>query len=344
MRDESFQMILIYSFPFSIILGKISKSQNDGDDVSMQRDANVTKRNKKSSSISLNLPAAGLGNRPPSVVSSVADEGGFNEPSPEIKAKLKPAYPSFDGENGFDDDYDVQLPAELDETITIETIVQNGSSGADKNEALNYVDVGYRRTSIEPPPIPDEIYAKSDVYCPNSINNSVLDELEREEQKLLLKNKKIAQHIYNSNSNSNSIDNSQADETVVYAIIKPELPSATELMLEVEKDEAIILDREDKNEIEKGYHSPQTILDPTRITLTENDDVLSKPLPELPINRPTKLIPDSPLDIQDVEYADASDNEEENSMPDAMTADEADRLLSSRYVSSSFMHFLPIEL
>lgn len=295
----------------------------------MQRDANVTKRNKKSSSISLNLPAAGLGNRPPSVVSSVADEGGFNEPSPEIKAKLKPAYPSFDGENGFDDD-EVQLPAELDETITVETIVQNGSASADKAEILNYVDVGYRRTSIEPPPIPDDIYVKSDVYPTNCINNSVLDELEQEEQKLLLKNRKIAQHIYNSNSNS--MDNSQADETVVYAIIKPEIPSASELMLEVEKDEAIILDREDKNEIEKGYHSPQTILDPTRITLTENDDVLSKPLPDLPINRPTKLIPDSPLDIQDVEYADASDNEEEHSLPDAMTADEADRLLSSRYV------------
>lgn len=43
------------------------------------------------SSIALNIPAAGLGSRPASIVStSTLDEGGFNEPSPEIKAKLKP--------------------------------------------------------------------------------------------------------------------------------------------------------------------------------------------------------------------------------------------------------------
>ncbi|KAK4877137.1 hypothetical protein RN001_009643 [Aquatica leii] len=48
-------------------------------------------RRTKVSSISFNIPAAGLGNRPPSIIStSTLDEGGFNEPYPEIKAKLKP--------------------------------------------------------------------------------------------------------------------------------------------------------------------------------------------------------------------------------------------------------------
>ncbi|XP_025836703.1 uncharacterized protein LOC108734606 isoform X3 [Agrilus planipennis] len=62
-----------------------SKSKNE-----KIEDVAVTRRNKVSS-ISLNIPAAGLGNRPPSMVStSTADEGGFNEPYPEIKAKLKP--------------------------------------------------------------------------------------------------------------------------------------------------------------------------------------------------------------------------------------------------------------
>ncbi|XP_031347575.1 uncharacterized protein LOC116173971 isoform X2 [Photinus pyralis] len=51
----------------------------------------AVQRRTKVSSISLNIPAAGLGNRPPSLVStSTLDEGGFNEPYPEIKAKLKP--------------------------------------------------------------------------------------------------------------------------------------------------------------------------------------------------------------------------------------------------------------
>lgn len=48
-------------------------------------------RSNKVSSICLNIPAAGLGSRPASIIStSTSDEGGFNEPYPEIKAKLKP--------------------------------------------------------------------------------------------------------------------------------------------------------------------------------------------------------------------------------------------------------------
>lgn len=50
---------------------------------------------KRVSSICFNMPAVGLGARPPSIISTSTDEGGFNEPSPEIKAKLKPAY-TFD--------------------------------------------------------------------------------------------------------------------------------------------------------------------------------------------------------------------------------------------------------
>lgn len=48
-------------------------------------------RRTKVSSISINIPAAGLGVRPASIIStSTLDEGGFNEPCPEIKARLKP--------------------------------------------------------------------------------------------------------------------------------------------------------------------------------------------------------------------------------------------------------------
>ncbi|KRK01508.1 uncharacterized protein LOC6533498 isoform X14 [Drosophila yakuba] len=65
----------------------------------------------KRSSITVNMPAAGLGQRPPSIISTTSqDEGGFNESTPELKAKLQPAY---------------------DQT-------------EEQPHSLNYVDVGYR--------------------------------------------------------------------------------------------------------------------------------------------------------------------------------------------------------
>lgn len=78
----------------------------------------------KRSSITVNMPAAGLGQRPPSIISTASqDEGGFNEAMPEVKAKLQPA--------------------------TYEDDVGAGDGGLAKEEpeqphSLNYVDVGYR--------------------------------------------------------------------------------------------------------------------------------------------------------------------------------------------------------
>ncbi|XP_017126976.1 uncharacterized protein LOC108145860 isoform X5 [Drosophila elegans] len=67
----------------------------------------------KRSSITVNMPAAGLGQRPPSIISTTSqDEGGFNESAPEVKAKLQPS------------SYDLQTE--------------------EQPHSLNYVDVGYR--------------------------------------------------------------------------------------------------------------------------------------------------------------------------------------------------------
>ncbi|KAI8039303.1 hypothetical protein M5D96_008026 [Drosophila gunungcola] len=67
----------------------------------------------KRSSITVNMPAAGLGQRPPSIISTTSqDEGGFNESTPEVKAKLQPS------------SYDLQTE--------------------EQPHSLNYVDVGYR--------------------------------------------------------------------------------------------------------------------------------------------------------------------------------------------------------
>lgn len=246
----------------------------------------------------MNIPAAGLGSRPPSLVSTVSssvDEGGFNEPSPDICAKLKPAYP-FD-------------PPICDEPFTKP---EPGEYDFEENK-LTYVDVGYR---LNPEGNESkQIFGETELYQ-TSIKNSVLEELEKEE---------LRREPYTPRTITKP-------ESCIYASIKPEIPPPTELMLESSFDDF---------DSEKGYHSPQTILDPTRPTLIGDGEaapiqqpptIITKPIPpELPSRPPLPEGP--PLDLQDVEYADASDEEpevEEKLIPDTMTADEAERLLSSR--------------
>ena len=279
-------------------IGKTSSQNNESDDDKAQQ------RSKRVSSICIQLPAAGLGQRPPSVHSSITDEGGFNEPSPEIKA-LNPVY---DFEN------DIMPP-----------VPSIPSSDPDIISGITYVDLAHR---AQPEGIEsDEVYDENESY--RRLENA--DEM--------------------------------AKDKIVYATIKPELP-VKEIVLE--KENILDIDADDVKpeqiELDRGYISPQRILDPTRTRLHDDDEVdfvLNKKLPPEPLGseteteddeevKPMKKIPppvpelNSPLDLQDVEYADASDNDEndvnnrkisnasEQVIPDAMTSDEADRLLSSR--------------
>ncbi|XP_017477051.1 PREDICTED: uncharacterized protein LOC108367039 isoform X2 [Rhagoletis zephyria] len=109
-----------------------------------------------SSSISVQLPAAGLGSRPPSIISTSTslDEGGFNEPSPEIKAKLKPAY-DFETVNGRAVS---GMSADIDECDRSQPTANEEA----EKPSLNYVDVGYRLN-------PDgseshEVFGESELY------------------------------------------------------------------------------------------------------------------------------------------------------------------------------------
>lgn len=227
------------------------------------------------------------------------------EPSPEIKA-LKPAY-------DFENDMPPVPPIPL--------------SHPDVISDLTYVDLAHR---AQPEGIEsDEVYDENESY-------------RRIESVGELKKEKI-----------------------VYATIKPELP-VKELVYE--KENILDVDAEEPKaepiDYDKSYISPQRILDPTRAHLHDEDEVeyvLNKKLPPEPPGevsetetedeeepKPMKRVPppvpelNSPLDLQDVEFADASDNDEndvnnrktintsEVQIPDAMTADEADRLLSSR--------------
>lgn len=265
------------------------------------------------SSLCIQLPAAGLGQRPPSVHSSVTDEGGFNEPSPEIKA-LKPVY-----------DFENVMPP----------VPPIPSSPPDVVGDVTYVDLAHR---AQPEGIEsDEVYDENESY--RRLENGGGIEVTKEK--------------------------------IVYATIKPELP-VKEVVFE--KENILDIDAEEVKveqvEPDRGYISPQRILDPTRARLHDDDEVdfvLNKKLPPEPPGdlsetetedeeepKPVKRIPppvpelNSPLDLQDVEFADASDHDEndvntrkisngsEHQIPDAMTADEADRLLSSRYGNHHF--------
>lgn len=65
-----------------------------------------------------------------SVVST--DEGGFNEPSPEIKAKLKPAYT-----------YETTTTTTVEQNVTEEIDTKDTTDDSNQH-SLHYVDFGYR--------------------------------------------------------------------------------------------------------------------------------------------------------------------------------------------------------
>lgn len=251
------------------------------------------------------MPAVGLGVRPPSIISTSTDEGGFNEPSPEIKAKLKPAY-TF----------------ELDPSLGVQQ----------QQSDLHYVDVSHR---LNPDGSEGEnSYIEPEMY---SIKNTMMMDMDLFAGGL---------------------------EKVVYATIKPEAPPVAELFDGEESlyadEEAMYVTRLEK----RSYHSPQAILDPTRPTLLSNgssrqDSIEEKRLPDLPIEPqppPRPPLPKGPphLDVTDMEYVDAFEDDDALmkrngvepeaavrtvlngrkeatvAIPESMTADEAERLLSSR--------------
>ncbi|XP_055688674.1 uncharacterized protein LOC129793094 isoform X8 [Lutzomyia longipalpis] len=262
-------------------------------------------------SICLNIP--GVRSSSISTVSGSTDEGGFNEPSPEIKAPLKPPY-------DFDLPADLQLPPEPPPSM-------RDSSSLDSNDSpheLHYVDVGYR---LNPDGSEgDDSYRENDYYGGGQGGEGYK-----------VPSRTIPPPLPFPPP-------MEVEGKVVYATIKPELPPPNELFADSKSNSL----EEDVQSPPSGnstdYHSPQTILDPTRPTLiggtaeangchedkfTDDPEIFlaQKPLPPPP-SPPMSDGP--PLDVQDdVKFADASDSDHEN-MPDAMTADEADKLLSSR--------------
>ncbi|XP_055608890.1 neurabin-1 isoform X2 [Uranotaenia lowii] len=357
--------------------GKSSRSDDNDNDNSHV----VTRRGKKSSSICFQMPAAGLGARPPSIISSstTTDEGGFNEPSPEIKAKLKPAYDFDSVAPALPASPPGRRPATGGEDSSIQQPLVRGDQ-ADEGE-LNYVELGYRLRpdGTEANEIYDDLYQSANININNNNSSSIITNNSNQsaldlgngtsvESRNALNNIR-SHYVINNNQQQNllpsattinggtgsGLNNVPTMDRVVYASIIPTasgessstITSSELAFMDVEKDEAKILDYDELSGSEKGYHSPQTLLDPTRTTLAgpaiaavaqpedDDDDYSNKTLPDPPSMasmRPPPIPEGPPLDLlQDVQYADASDAEPDSLvLPDEMTADEAERLLSSR--------------
>lgn len=261
-------------------------------------------RRTKVSSISLNIPAAGLGSRPPSIIStSTTDEGGFNEPCPSIKAKLKPHDESICGtptksEAGSELSY--EAPEEIEKKCCeskVEAIyaVPHKPNSLLQQRSTTSTDSAASQVTV----IPQKSIDSDIMYNnpPDIITNSVLAELESQEsferncKEALRREKKIEETPSSKNTEESTTDLTD---------------SAIDLENIHEKSEPFLMIRESLQSSTKA-----TLL--TDVAKSEANI----------------------LDLNDVEYADAdaSDSEQNNSKvneADAMTPAEAENLLSSK--------------
>lgn len=243
------------------------------------------------------IPISSTSSHPPSVISST-DEGGFNEPSPEIKAKLKPAYT-----------YETSAIAPIlnaDKDSQQPTVQSNDFNEEDYNahqRSLHYVDFGYRLNpdgSESKQCYSEEQYAIAGTNGASNINN--------------------CSNAPPPRSDKRTVHYPVAD-SVVYAAIKSEPAS-----LSPPVEPKFNCDSKNNYRID-DYPTDDNVSD-----IDEKfEQIYSSATKDLDMNSDDIRLPDgdSSFNLDNVEFADASDKEE---LPDAMTAYEADRLLSSRLV------------
>lgn len=230
--------------------------------------------------------------RAPSTVSSL-DEGGFNEPSPEIKAPLKPQY-----------QFEINSPP-----LPPSPPARSTSTALSSQYQNIEITLTNSLPRVPPPPIPiqeeDENIDDDEDDVDEEIHQNSTNGVE-EVDNFDLNYASLAHAVPSSTKfRDDSMNSINSDpQRILYATIKPELPPPTELMEAEVKGEAKLLD-----ETRESSFIPM---------IEEEED-----------ENTTQILPHgTSLDFKDVEYADASESDE--IAPDAMTADEAERLLSSR--------------
>lgn len=309
-------------------------------------------RKTKISSISVNIPAAGLGSRPPSVVSTtVSDEGGFNEPSPKVEAKLKPHEESL-----------------YDFPINENKSVEYTNSPEDVNE---YKENSFFSESSVTKLTPEELEAlyavpnkssqSGDKISPPSVDSDAIQyavphKPQNMKQHSVSSNEdEFSQYAvpYKSLSQQKSVTSTDSDASQVTVI--PQKSIDSDIMYHNNSNvitNSVLAELESQDSYEKNCHSYIQKEEPLeRNRLSHEDSEIHETRKSEPFimtrealqssngsARPTDFQKSEAniLDLNDVEYVDASDNDQDNicikKVPeaDAMTLDEAENLLSSK--------------
>ncbi|KAI4469914.1 hypothetical protein MML48_1g11233 [Holotrichia oblita] len=297
--------------------------------------APVTKRTKISS-ISLNIPAAGLGSRPPSVVStSTLDEGGFNEPYPEIKAKLKPHedgdYNSPTTQNQEDENEHQPYPVEHQRVVSpdlLKTYETDSSSSCMKMTSsyskLHSVD--------------------SNVSSPSgNITPSLMMDASPKSLDLTSPDPKAIEALYAVPHKLNNLtkqrSNTSTDSEVSQVTIIPQHSIDSDIIYNNQTiviTNSVLAELESRDSVEKScsefLRNERIVEGSCRPDLISSTiEYTKKPMLSPEIKSEANI-----LDLNDVDYADASDEDQDNELQqeqseaDAMTPAEAENLLSSK--------------
>uniref|UniRef100_A0AAR5P3K6 Neurabin-1 n=1 Tax=Dendroctonus ponderosae TaxID=77166 RepID=A0AAR5P3K6_DENPD len=284
----------------------------------------VVPRRTKVSSICLNIPAAGLGSRPSSIITT-SDEGGFNEPSPKIEARLKPHEESL-----YDFPINEDIPVEINDNSSPEDVNEysEGEVIADNPVKLTQAEiealyaVPNKNKSNSSGPAEERLYSVTEVQSLDfaksvSPTGSDADYAVPYRSPSMFHQKSVT----STDSDVSQVTVIPAQQSIDSDVIYHNQPPVVNSVLsELESQESfekncqtfLNKEREDSDNLR-----PEPFIISREVLQTEK----AARSPE--IQRSEAII----LDSNDLEFA---DEQAKSSEADAMTPDEADNLLSSK--------------
>lgn len=305
----------------------------------------VPNRAKDSDAAPPNIPIVGLCTRPASIISTTtSDEGGFNEPSPKIEAKLKPHEESI-----YDFPVNEDKPCEYTD------------SPEDLSEYKDCTISQYSPTKLTPAQI-EALYAVPHKKPQQSIGSvpdvaqyaaprkhvaiSNVEEDEDDDDDMVHYAVPYRPHSISQQKSVTSTDSDVSQVTVI-----PQRSFDSDVMYHDQSKsmkQTVLSELESQDSFEK---SCQKDIDSNRLSAIKSSNSVADGRKSEPFLMTREILQTSTvsartqefqkseaniLDLNDVEYADASDNEQnslgDKKVPeaDAMTPDEAEHLLSNK--------------
>ncbi|XP_028149950.2 uncharacterized protein LOC114343319 isoform X3 [Diabrotica virgifera virgifera] len=337
---------------------------NDSRKIDPKTEEVVVSRKTKVSSISLNIPAAGLGSRPSSIISTTtSDEGGFNEPSPKIEAKLKPHEESL-YDFPINEDKPLEYTDSPDDVSEYQDLTIHEPTKLTPAEIEALYAVPHKKPQVEnkPPIVPplestfsdedDDVPHYAVPYRPSPVS----------QQKSITSTDSDSPGRPHSISQQKSVTSTDSDASQVTVI--PQRSIDSDIMYHDQSrttTPSVLTQLDSQDSFDRSCQNKAELTN--RISCEESDSVDPKRSEPFILTREVLKMCDKTarvqdvqrseaniLDLNDVEYADASDNDQENSLeekhvpePDAMTQDEADNLLSSKILEKQRVQLLSDE-